>query len=96
MYPHQQVLCVHVYVRRPGTAEAVVLLSRSHRKKLAEGRPNYPLPCRLPGARCRVELSIFQGGNSSKDGATLTLTASKEKGRSWGCVCSLQSQDLVL
>lgn len=80
----QQVLCVHMYVRTPGTAEAV-LFNSSQLKKLAGGWVIIPslVACLVPAAE-----NIFRGGNSRKDEALLTRTPSREGAGSWE-VCAL-------
>lgn len=78
---YQQVLCVRVYGRTAGTAEAALQLPA---EEAGWGLCSYPLLCHLPCACCRVELSVFQGGNSSKDGNTLTLTPAEK--RQGGCL----------
>lgn len=91
---HQQVSCDCV-CEDPRNCWSSCPVQQLPAGEAAWGLCNYPLP--LPCACCRVELSVFQGGKSSKDGATLLLTPSREKG--WelgGVVCSFPSQDLVL
>lgn len=78
---YQQVLCVRVYGRTAGTAEAALQFPA---EEAGWGLCSYPLLCHLPCACCRVELSVFQGGNSSKDGNTLTLPPNRKKAGSWG------------
>lgn len=83
---HQQVSCDCV-CEDPRNCWSSCPVQQLPAGEAAWGLCNYPLP--LPCACCRVELSVFQGGKSSKDGATLLLTPSREKGWELGGLYSL-------